>query len=167
MYTTKSIHQRRSVRAALFALVTIASAFSAHAQSDFLYVETNNVREGQNSILAYECLADGSLRLHADGPFFTGGPGIDNNTNGKLGPHDNDTPLVVTSGRERLYAVNGHSDTIAAFDIRADGSPAARRRISLRFDGCRSCQPRGSRDLTSDGASFRARPQGVVAVTLD
>ncbi|MCS6327839.1 MAG: hypothetical protein H8K06_12220, partial [Nitrospira sp.] len=55
-------------------------------------------------------------------PFYTGGTGINNDTHGKLGPHDNDTPLIVSQDGKRLFTVNTHSNTIAVFDIQPDGS---------------------------------------------
>lgn len=94
----------------------------AQAQSRVLYTLSNDIEEGQNAVLAFERQPDGSLLPHPAGPFPTRGTGIDNNTNGKLGPNDNDSPLVVAADRMLLMAVNGHSNTIAVFAIAEDGS---------------------------------------------
>jgi 6-phosphogluconolactonase (cycloisomerase 2 family) len=100
----------------LFGSALMAIADLAQAQGRFLYVESNDHRDGQNAVIAYERGEDGSLSLHPDGPFLTGGTGIDNNTNGKLGPNDNDTPIIAGPDGKRLYAVNGRSNMIAVFD---------------------------------------------------
>jgi len=109
--------------AAIIVLTLFAGSISnAVAAGKFLYVQSNNVAEGKNSIIAYERHEDGSLTPHPAGPFMTGGTGINNNTNGKLGPNDNDSPIVVSADKKRLFAVNGHSNSIAAFSIQSDGS---------------------------------------------
>ena len=88
----------------------------------FLYIQSNNTSEGQNSIIAYERLPDGKLKPLPGSPFLTGGTGMNNNTHGKLGPQDNDTPIVSSADGKRLFAVNIHSNTVAVFDIMSDGS---------------------------------------------
>lgn len=88
----------------------------------YLYIQTNDIREGQNAVLGYSRKDDGTLEPLPSNPFYTGGTGINNNTHGKLGPHDNDTPLVISQDGARLFTVNTHSNTIAVFDIQPDGS---------------------------------------------
>jgi len=95
---------------------------SAAVERDYFYVQTNDIREGQNAILGYHIQPDGSLVPLPGNPFYTGGTGINNDTHGKLGPHDNDTPVIVSRDGQYLYTVNTHSNTIAAFSILADGS---------------------------------------------
>ncbi len=102
----------------LFATISIA----AQAEKSFLYIESNNVTKNQNSIIAYERLSDGKLEPLKGSPFLTNGSGINNSTNGKLGPNDIDTPIILSADSERLFAVNGHTNTIAVFDIIDDGS---------------------------------------------
>jgi 6-phosphogluconolactonase (cycloisomerase 2 family) len=116
-------------RSCLIAALLCGSALAAiadpaYAHDRYLYIESNDHREGKNAIIAYERGEDGKLSLHPGGPFLTGGTGIDNNTNGKLGPNDNDTPIIAGQDGKRLYAVNGHSNSIAVFDIQSDGALA-------------------------------------------
>lgn len=106
----------------VFCLLSLALASTAFAKGKFLYLQSNNVSEGQNSIIAYERLAGGGVKPLANSPFLTHGTGINNSTNGKLGPNDNDTPLVLSPDGNHLYAVNGHSNTIAGFNIQMNGS---------------------------------------------
>ena len=91
-------------------------------QDRYLYIQTNDIREGQNAVLGYTRNDDGTLTPLPGNPFYTGGTGINNDTHGKLGPHDNDTPLIVSQDGKRLFTVNTHSNTIAVFDIQPDGS---------------------------------------------
>ncbi len=91
-------------------------------QNQFLYIQTNDIREGQNAVLGYNRNDDGTLDPLPGNPFYTRGTGINNDTHGKLGPHDNDTPLIVSQDGKRLFTVNTHSNTIAVFDIQPDGS---------------------------------------------
>jgi hypothetical protein len=104
------------------ALLSAAAVAPLQAQQRMLYTLSNEHEEGKNSVVAYQRQADGRILPHAAGPFLTRGTGIDNPTNGKLGPNDNDTPLIVSPDKKRLFAVNGHSNTIAVFDIQSDGS---------------------------------------------
>jgi hypothetical protein len=101
--------------------VCIMSTSSASAdQGRFLYVQSNGILEGQNSIIAFERLSNGKLKPILGSPFLTGGTGMNNNTYAKVGPHDNDTPIVLSANGKRLFSVNTHSNTIAAFDILSD-----------------------------------------------
>ena len=93
---------------------------TVHGQ--YLYIQTNDIREGQNAVLGYVRKDDGTLDLLPGNPFYTGGTGINNDTHGKLGPHDNDTPLIIGQNGTRLFTVNTHSNTVAVFDIQPDGA---------------------------------------------
>lgn len=106
----------------LGAALAIAQAGTAEAKGSYLYLQSGNTADGKNSIVAYEFASNGELAPLAGSPFATRGTGIDNSTNGKLGPNDNDTPIVLSPDEKRLFAVNGHSNTIAVFDISPDGS---------------------------------------------
>src|SRR4051794_2946730 len=86
---------------------------------DVVYVESNNFNSGKNSILAYHRSATGTLV--PIGEFLTGGTGY-YNSDERLGPDDSDQEIVATPDHKTLYAVNSGSDTIAAFNILADGS---------------------------------------------
>ncbi len=97
----------------------------ATTATNVLYVESNSLAAGQNSVLAYSRAADGTLAPLAGSPFLTGGKGSNNPTAGKLGPNDLDYPLLASADKKRLFAANSGSNTIAVFDIKADGSLSA------------------------------------------
>lgn len=85
-----------------------------------LYVETNDVRPGMNAILAYTINpADGSLSLL--GTYPTGGTGIEN-FDIRLGPDDHDKEIIFNQDKTLLFAVNAGSNTVAVFNVNADGS---------------------------------------------
>ena len=88
----------------------------------YLYISSNDSSEDTNRILRYSCDKNGILSLSDGGSIRSGGEGINNNTHGKLGPNDNDTPLVIDRARKLLFSVNGHSDTIAVLKIDEDGA---------------------------------------------
>ncbi|MBT8078114.1 MAG: lactonase family protein [Gammaproteobacteria bacterium] len=126
VYTTTFRCERITLRAVRQLVLAVALLFAASgtalAGGKTLYLQSANTAEGQNSIVAYDRMSNGELVPIAGSPFLTGGTGIDNDTNGKLGPNDNDTPIVLSADGKRLFAVNGHSNTIAAFDILDDGA---------------------------------------------
>lgn len=88
-----------------------------------VYVESNDVAQGKNSVLAFSQAADGSLVPLPGSPFATGGTGVGNPTQA-LGPDDGDQQIVLSPDGTHLFAVNAGSNTIAVFDVRADGSLA-------------------------------------------
>lgn len=113
----------------LFRLAVCALSYfvnlTASSQADdgrFLYIQANDIREGQNAVLGYVRHDNGTLSPMPGNPYYTAGTGVNNDTHGKLGPHDNDTPLVVSQNGKYLFSVNTHSNTIAALTIHDDGS---------------------------------------------
>lgn len=94
---------------------------STGAVKNVLYVESNRLEPGQNSILAYTRAADGTLTPLAGSPFLTRGKGLNNPTAARLGPNDLDYPLLASRDKKRLYAVNSGSNTIAVFDVADSG----------------------------------------------
>lgn len=107
----------------LFGALLALPLYSASADhGKYLYTQTNDVRDGKNAVLGFERRDDGSLEPLPGNPFYTGGTGMNNDTHGKLGPHDNDTPVIVTDDGKHLLAVNVHSNSIAVFRISDDGS---------------------------------------------
>ena len=95
---------------------------SSSSAKNVLYVESNDPRAGQNSILAYSRAVDGSLTPLAGSPFLTAGKGHTNPTAGKLGPNDLDYSMIISADKKRLFAVNSGSNTIVVFDIIGDGT---------------------------------------------
>ena len=94
------------------------------APTNVLYVSTNDPAVGRNAILAYRRAADGSLAQFSGSPFLTGGTGVTNPTQ-LDGPDDDDQNVIVSADHRFLFAVNGGSNTIAAFQINSDGSLTA------------------------------------------
>lgn len=95
----------------------------ADGENKFLYTLTNNIAEKENAVAQYKRLKDGSLQFMRF--YKTNGTGINNDTHGKLGPQDNDSQIIVTDDKKRLYAVNTHSNDISGFNIAKDGTLTA------------------------------------------
>ncbi len=86
---------------------------------NFVYVESND--PAGNAIFAFARNdANGSLTPLPGSPFPAGGLGITFTT--ALGPFDSDQEVIVNPQHTLLFAVNGGSDTIAVFNIQADGA---------------------------------------------
>lgn len=111
---------RTTIGALLLLVALVVPSRADHGR--YLYIQTNDIREGRNAVLGYIRHDDGTLSPLPGNPFYTGGTGINNDTHGKLGPHDNDTPLVISQDARYLFTVNTHSNTIAVFAIHHDGS---------------------------------------------
>ena len=108
---------------ALCFVLTLAglSAPAIHAQtSRIVYVQTNDPRPNQNSLLLYNRNSDGSLS-QLGGPFLTRGTGFANPAS-LLGPNDADKSLIASADGRFLFAVNGGSNTIAVMRINSNGS---------------------------------------------
>src|SRR4051812_3011051 len=97
-----------------------AAAAAADTSYDgTVYVETNDPREGHNSVLAYRYRM-GSFRPLRVREYLTGGSGSHDLAN--AGVLDAEQQIVTNEARTLLFTVNTGSDTIAVFHIAADGS---------------------------------------------
>lgn len=110
----------------LLSLVNISlTAIPAAAQSTrhgVVYVVTNDPVPNGNAILAYRNDGNGNLTPLPGSPFRTGGTGyITQHSLPHFGPFDLDQNLMLSADGNRLFATNGGSDTIAVFDVLADG----------------------------------------------
>lgn len=117
--------ERSRYTLALLVIAATLLGFSSKtigAETRTLYIQSANTAAGENSIVAYRRDANGNLVPLEGSPFLTGGTAINNDTNGKLGPNDNDTPIARSADGKRLFAVNGHSNTIAVFNVLEDGA---------------------------------------------
>jgi DNA-binding beta-propeller fold protein YncE len=98
------------------------SNHDVHTASNVVYVHSNNPTPGKNAVLGYTRDPNtGELTEMPGSPFLTGGTGYYNATDG-LGPDDTDQEMVATPDHRFLYTVNQGSNTIAGFQIQANGS---------------------------------------------
>jgi 6-phosphogluconolactonase (cycloisomerase 2 family) len=89
------------------------------APTNMLYVTTNN--PSGNAVVAYtRDMTSGAITQM--GTYSTGGNGFSNPTANKLGPNDADQALTVDDDHHRLFAANGGSNTIAVFNMHANGT---------------------------------------------
>lgn len=83
-----------------------------------VYTLSNNPNPGENAVLAYRRTDSGLEFVDAYPTFGTGFL----NDNNRLGPQDNDRPVVVNKARTLLFAVDGASNRITSFRINTDGT---------------------------------------------
>ncbi len=114
---SEAVGRARALGAGLVLVLTTAMA--AHAQVNAVYVESNISTTNNNTIIGFSNDGSGNLTPLPGSPYKTGGTGW----GGSLGiQQDDDQQVVTNAAGTLLFAVNGHSNTIASFTINADGS---------------------------------------------
>ena len=94
----------------------------APTKTDVVYVVSNDPVKGGNAVLAYLSDGRGNLTHLPGSPFKTGGTGYATKYNlPHFGPFDLDQNIIANPERSRLFVTNGGSDTVAVFDVQADG----------------------------------------------
>ena len=101
----------------LAAFITLGVARISAAPSDIIYLESNST--AGNSIFAYTFNFTSAPVLKSTTP--SGGIGVFD-PSFALGPFDSDQNLIENTSGTLLFAVNSGSNTIAVFNITADGS---------------------------------------------
>jgi len=108
--------------AAAVALLGIFSTL-ASAQVNAVYVESNIGQvPGRNSVYAFSNDGTGKLTLIKGSPFLTNGTGVFNSVPVNSPGFQADQEIVVNNTGNLLFAVNGNSNTISAFEINGNGS---------------------------------------------
>src|SRR5438105_10944651 len=112
-----------SLAALLMLLLCAATAF---AQQNLVYINANIITPGGNGIIALVNDGAGNLTPLTGSPFATGGTGVGPASNPMVDAQwDSDGEVILNSAGTFLFAVNGHSNNIAAFKINADGTLTA------------------------------------------
>jgi Lactonase, 7-bladed beta-propeller len=111
-------------------LMSSTSAFAGDDQDEgwsrpdrsaVVYTESNVATPGGNAILAYSRERGGRLVPLPGSPYSTRGTGV-LDPSLALGPFDSDQLIITNAEHTLLFAVNPGSNTIAVFNIHADGS---------------------------------------------
>ena len=104
------------------ALALLGSAALAQDLKSYVYLESNTGKtEGNNSVFAFANDGSGNLTAVPGSPFLTGGTGVFDPGGGST-EFDAEQEVIANTAGTLLYAVNGHSNTIAGFSINADGT---------------------------------------------
>ena len=99
------------------------SAVLAQGPKSYVYVESNlGTVPDQNSIFAFDNDGLGNLIGLPGSPYLTGGTGVHAPGSEEL---NSDQEVIANKSGTALYAVNGHSNSIAAFRVNADGTLTA------------------------------------------
>lgn len=103
-------------------VLTLFLGSSALAQNNVVYVESNiGQTANENSVYAF-VNSGGKLTQLKGSPYLTLGTGV-YSSNPVFAPgFQADQEIVTNAAGTLLFAVNGHSDTIASFNINSDGS---------------------------------------------
>ncbi len=118
--TTSTVLVRGSF--ALAALALFAGTALAQDLKSYVYVESNTGKtEGKNSVFAFSNDGSGNLTGLTGSPYLTGGTGVFDPGGGTT-EFDAEQEVITNTAGTLLYAVNGHSNTIAGFTINADGT---------------------------------------------
>ncbi len=109
----------RMLGAACFALSLTAAL---NAQTNVVYVESNVSNPLHNSILGFSNDGLGNLTPLTGSPYLTQGTGWAPKLGDGLAlQQDDDQQIVINSSGTYLYAVNGRSNTVSEFSIKAKG----------------------------------------------
>ena len=93
---------------------------NAGGETSYLYIESNAAGvPQQNAVLAYSNDGFGNLTPLPGSPYLTGGTGFNGDGSSEL---NCDQQVVTDAAARTLYAVNGGSNSIAAFAINSDGT---------------------------------------------
>jgi len=96
------------------------SAVLAQEPTSYVYVESNvGTVSDQNSIFAFDNDGLGNLIELSGSPYLTGGTGVHAPGSEELNA---DQEVIANKAGTALYAVNGHTNSIAAFRVNADGT---------------------------------------------
>jgi 6-phosphogluconolactonase (cycloisomerase 2 family) len=108
----------------LSAAVFLVAGMPAWAAQNLVYTVSNNTQTNQNSVIALVNDGLGNLSPVTGSPFLTSGTGVGpgNMTDAQW---NSDGEVITNAAGTLLFAVNGHTNTIAAFSINADGSLTA------------------------------------------
>jgi 6-phosphogluconolactonase (cycloisomerase 2 family) len=113
------------VRAVFTAALITLGAEMANAQG-YVYVGTNEGGvPGANTIRVFYRDGRGLLTELSSSPVSTGGTGVHPTadlTLNNLGPFDSDQCVILDPAGNRLFAVNGGSDSVAVFNVGARGA---------------------------------------------
>ena len=119
--TIAKVQRRFCLVAAIAALTITCCAIPMLAQQNLVYINANNPAEGQNAVIVLVNDGTGNMTPLAGSPFYTGGTGVGTPPSGDA-DWDSDGEIAINAAGTLLFAVNGHTNTIAAFTLNADGS---------------------------------------------
>jgi len=103
----------------LAAVVCLPGTIFGQEAKSYLYIESNAAVRNQNAVLAYSNDGFGNLTPLPGSPYLTGGTGFNGSGSSEL---NCDQQVVTDAAGKTLYAVNGGSNSIAAFAINSDGT---------------------------------------------
>jgi hypothetical protein len=120
-----SKNSRRFLLAALLCVFVGALTTATFAQQNLVYIDGNITATGQNAVIGLVNDGTGHLTPLPGSPFLTGGTGVGPAPGGGDAQWDSDQEVVINPAGTLLFAVNGNSNNISAFNLNADGTLSA------------------------------------------
>ena len=133
----------------------ILSEALAQEPQTYIYVESNiGTVPDQNSVFAFANDGLGNLVGLPGSPYLTDGTGVHARGSEELNA---DQEVIANKAGTALYAVNGHTNSTAAFRVKCRWNTNSYRRVSFSFRRSRSGKPwfvrqvfgRGKQELRS------------------
>ncbi|MBA3913906.1 MAG: beta-propeller fold lactonase family protein [Acidobacteriales bacterium] len=114
-----------SLKFGLAVLLLVCLAGTGFAQLDLLYINANigdcpTCAPDSNQVLAYNLNTKTGVLTRILGPFTTGGAGVYRNPPGN--EIDADQQVIINKEGTLLFAVDGHTNDVAVFNISSEGS---------------------------------------------
>ena len=118
---------RISWGALVLSLLMLACALgaTAFAQQNLVYIDGNITTANQNAVIGLVNDGTGKLTPLPGSPFLTGGTGVGPAGNGTDAQWDSDQEVVINPEGTLLFAVNGHTNNFAVFNLNSDGTLSA------------------------------------------
>lgn len=117
---------RSFLLAALLSVLFVGALTTAtFAQQNLVYIDGNIITTGQNAVIGLVNDGTGHLTPLPGSPFLTGGTGVGPAPGGTDTQWDSDQEVVINPEGSLLFAVNGHSNNFAVFNLNADGTLSA------------------------------------------
>lgn len=113
------LNRRIVFTALLVAPTLLAFALCAAGQQNFVYIDADITAANQNGVIALANDGAGNMSFLPGSPFLTGGTGVGGSGDAQW---DSDQEVAINPAGTLLFAVNGHSNSIASFTINADGT---------------------------------------------
>ena len=106
-------------------MLACALGATAFAQQNLVYIDGNITTANQNAVIGLVNDGTGKLTPLPGSPFLTGGTGVGPAGNGTDAQWDSDQEVVINPEGTLLFAVNGHTNNFAVFNLNSDGTLSA------------------------------------------
>ena len=108
--------------ALVWLMLVCALGATTFAQQNLVYIDGNITTAGKNAVIGLVNDGTGKLTPLAGSPYLTGGTGVGPAANGSDAQWDSDQEVVINPEGTLLFAVNGHTNNFAVFNLNSGGT---------------------------------------------